>query len=344
MGRYSPRPRRQRREVDTASLPDVGAGPVTDFVGAYAPGSIGNVGPGLDILGLAVAGRGDAVVVRRRDTRGVVLKDPGHPDLPNDAEHHTAAIAAHEVLKRAGAEDVGLEVTVRKGLPLSGGQGGSAASAVAAAVATNGLLNNPLWPTGLVSACLVAEERVSGRCVDNIAASLLGGMILIRANDPLELVKLPVPQELRLVLALPDYQLRTAVGRASLPDSVPLGIALHQAAQVGALVAACFQRDLGLLGRAIDDRVAEPSRAPLLPGFRAVKEAATAAGAMGVSISGSGPTVFALAHSAASGQRIADAMADAYLREGFQSTTRIANVDHLGARLIPEESAIPQEI
>ena len=316
---------------------------MTDLVGAYAPGSIGNVGPGLDILGMAIVGRGDVVVVRRLSTPGVHLKDSGHPDLPTDPERHTAAIAAREVLKQTGLEDeVGLELTVRKGLPLAGGQGGSAASAVAAAVATNGLLNNPLWPTGLVSACLVAEERVSGRCIDNIAASLLGGMILIRSNNPLELVKLPVPHELRLVLALPNYQLETSVGRACLPDSVPLSIALHQAAQVGALVAACYQRDLGLLGRAIDDRVAEPARASLLPGFRQVKEAAIAAGAMGVSISGSGPTVVALAHSEASGKRIEEAMAGAYLKEGFESVTRVANVDHLGARLIPEESSVPQ--
>ncbi len=317
---------------------------MTDLVSAYAPGSIGNVGPGLDILGLAIAGRGDVVVARRLSTPGVRIKDPGHPDLPTDPERHTSGIAAHEVLKQAGVEgEVGLELSVRKGLPLAGGQGGSAASAVAAAVATNGLLNNPFWQTGLVSACLVAEERVSGPSIDNIAASLLGGMILVRSNNPLELVKLPVPHDLRMVLALPEYQLETAVGRASLPDSVPLGIALHQAAQVGALVAACYQRDLGLLGRAIDDRVAEPARASLLPGFREVKAAALAAGAMGVSISGSGPTVFALAHSEASGQRIEEAMTEAYRQAGFESATRVADVDHLGARLIPEESAVPQE-
>lgn len=315
---------------------------MTDRVGAYAPGSIGNVGPGLDILGMAVAGRGDAVIVRRMSSPGVHIKDPGHPDLPSDPAHHTSAIAALEVLKRAGMEkEVGLEISVRKGLPLSGGQGGSAASAVAAAVATNGLLNNPLWPTGLVSACLVAEEHVSGACIDNIAASLLGGMILIRSSSPLELVKLPVPQELRMVLALPDYTLDTAVGRASLPDSIPLGIAIHQAAQVGALVAACYQRDLGLLGRAIDDRIAEPARTRLLPGFPEVKAAAIAAGAMGVSISGSGPTVFALAHSEASAKRIEEAMAEAYSKAGFDSKTRLADVDHLGARLIPEESVVP---
>jgi homoserine kinase len=292
-----------------------------------------------------VAGRGDTVSVRSVERPGVTIKDPGHKDLPTDPEGHTAAIAASEVLRLAGASgDVGLEVSVRKGLSLTAGQGGSAASAVAAAVATNGLLNNPLWPSGLVAACLAAEERVSGPCYDNIAASLLGGLILIRSTDPLEMVKLPVPQSLRMALVLPNYQVRTSLGRSRLPDSVPLGISMYQAAQVGALVAACFQRDLGLLGRAIEDRIALPSRLDLFPGFSAARKAALDAGALGVSISGSGPTAFALADSESSGLRIADTMSEAYLAAGFDCSARVAQVDHLGARLIPAERAVPQEI
>jgi len=318
---------------------------LTDVVSAYAPGSIGNVGPGFDVLGLAVAGRGDTVTIRRVAPPGVTVKDPGHTDLPHDPEEHTAAIAAAEVLRLAGAADeVGLEISVRKGLSLTAGQGGSAASAVAAAVATNGLLNNPLWPSSLVAACLKAEERVAGPCYDNIAASLLGGLILIRSTDPLEMVKLPVPQSLRLALVLPDYQVRTALGRSRLPDSVPLGISMYQAAQVGALVAACFQRDLGLLGRSIEDRIALPSRLDLFPGFPAAREAAIEAGALGVSVSGSGPTAFALCDSESAGLRVAGAMSEAYEAAGFGCSARIAHVDYLGARLIPTERAVPQEI
>jgi homoserine kinase len=317
---------------------------VTERVGAYAPGSIGNVGPGFDILGMAIAGRGDTAIVERKDEPGVSIKDPGHADLPTDPERHTAAIAAAEVLKLAGVQDeTGIELTVRKGLSLTAGQGGSAASAVAAAVATNGLLHNPLWPTGVVEACLTAEEKVSGRCIDNVAASLFGGLVLVRSEQPLEIVKLPVPPNLRMVLALPDYQLETSVGRSCIPDSIPLVIAMHQAAQVGALVAACYQRDLALLGRAIDDRIAEPSRAQLLPGFREAKAAALEAGALGVSVSGSGPSAFALAHTESSGQSIAEAMAHAYSKAGFDCSTRVTHVDHLGARLVPEASLVAPE-
>jgi len=315
---------------------------MNDRILAFAPGSIGNVGPGLDILGLAVAGRGDVVVAQRRP-RDVVILDPGHADLPTDPDRHSAGIAAREVLARAGvADEMGVALTVRKGLPLLGGQGGSAASAVAAAVATNGLLENPLWPTELIGACLVAEERVSGRHADNVAPSLLGGLVLLRMQDPLEIIKLPVPQHLRLVLAQPDYRISTAEGRSRLPATVPLATALHQAAQVAALVAACYQRDLGLFGRALDDRIAEPARIGILPGFAEAKAAAIEAGAMGCSVSGSGPTIFALAHSDTVGEQVAEAIRTAYQSVGHTCTTRVAKVDHLGARLIREESPVPQ--
>jgi homoserine kinase len=263
---------------------------------AFAPGGVGNIGPGLDILGLALAGRGDTVRAEWADERGIRILDSGHPDLPVDAAHHTAGLAAVAVLERAGdqrSRNRGMALTVQKGLPLSGGQGGSAASAVAAAVAVNALLGNPLDRLALVSACLEAEEGVSGRHADNIAPSLLGGIVLIRSVEPLDLVQLPVPDELCVVVALPDQQLRTSHSRSVLPAAIPREVALHQAAQVGAMVAALASGDYALLGRAIDDRIAEPARAELLPGFRHATQAALAAGALGSSISGGGPPAVA---------------------------------------------------
>ncbi|HEU5171822.1 MAG TPA: hypothetical protein VFU46_14840, partial [Gemmatimonadales bacterium] len=212
--------------------------PTPARVRAFAPGSVGNVGPGLDILGLAVAGAGDEVLVERIEGGTIVLRDAGHPDLPADPARNTAALAAGGVLQRAGAGRVGLAVSVRKGLPLSGGQGGSAASAVAAAVAANHLLGDPLDRGSLLTACLAAEERVAGRHADNVAPSLLGGMVLVRALEPPDVVCLPVPLDLRVVLAHPDQRLPTRDARAVLPRQVPTELALYQAAQVAAMVAA----------------------------------------------------------------------------------------------------------
>jgi homoserine kinase len=304
---------------------------------AFAPGGVGNVGPGLDIIGLALAGEGDTVRAEWSGTPGVQILDSGHRDLPRDADRHTSGLAARAVLERAGDRrslERGIRLTVRKGLPLSGGQGGSAASAVAAAVAVNALLGNPLDRLELVSASLAAEERVSGRHADNIAPSLLGGIVLIRSLEPLDLVELPVPDELLVVVARPDQQLRTAEARSVLPSEISRAVAVHQAAQVGAMIAALASGDYALLGRAIDDRIAEPARARLLPGFREAKQAALAAGALGSSISGSGPTAFALVRGPEAGKRVGDAMAAAYAACGHRSEVRVARIDREGARIV----------
>lgn len=304
---------------------------------AFAPGGVGNIGPGLDILGLALDGPGDTVQVEWTDTPGIRIRDPGHPDLPRNPARHTAGLAAQAVLDRAGDERCrkrGIDLTVRKGLPLSGGQGGSAASAVASAVAVNTLLGSPLNRFDLLGAALDAEEGVSGRHADNIAPALLGGIVLVRSLDPLDLVELPIPEELRVVLARPHQQLRTAEARRVLPARVSRATALHQAAQVGAMVAALASGDYALLGRAIDDRIAEPVRHGLLPGFREAKRAALNAGALGSSISGSGPTAFALVCGSDSGERVAAAMSAAYTACGHRSDVRVARIDREGARIV----------
>jgi homoserine kinase len=316
-------------------------------VTAFAPGGVGNVGPGLDILGLALTGGGDTVRAEWQEAPGIHILAPGHHELPSDPSRHTSGLAARAVLQLADTHrqvHQGIALTVHKGLPLSGGQGGSAASAVAAAVAVNALLGNPLDRLTLIGACLAAEESVSGRHADNIAPSLLGGIVLIRSLEPLDLIELPIPDELCVVVALPDQRLRTKEARAVLPEQVSRSVALHQAAQVGAMIAALATADYALLGRAIDDRIAEPVRAGLLPGFYEAKEAALAAGALGSSISGSGPSAFALVRGPAVGKRVSEAMAAAYAGSGQPCRVRIARIDREGARLIDGAEAPGSEV
>lgn len=308
---------------------------VLDSASAFAPGSVGNLGPGLDILGLALEGPGDTVTITRSRHPGLRVVEPGHPALPTDPGRHSAAIAARAVLARAGGDpSLGVELRVAKGLPLAGGQGGSAASAAAGAVAMNALLGGPLSTDHLILAAVEAEAVVAGRHADNVAPSILGGLVLIRSLDPPDFIRLPVPTALWVVLAHPDQQLRTAEGRASLPDAVPRDLALHQAAQVAAIVAGALQDDAALLGRAIDDRIAEPARAPLLPGFLEAKRAALTTGALGCSISGSGPTAFALVSSEEEGQRVGEAMRTAYGAAGVGCTFRVNRPDLRGARVL----------
>ncbi len=300
---------------------------------AVAPGGIGNVGPGLDLLGVAVTGPADAVTARLVAGTGVRMDDPGHPDLPTDATLHASGIAATEVLRRCGIHDVGIALTVEKGLPLAGGQGGSAASAVAGAVATNALLGTPLAPPDVLAAALVAEEQLAGRHIDNLAPALFGGLLLIRSIEPLDVVRIPTPPALRFVLVHPEMQLRTADARAVLPATIDRATALAQVTAVAAFVAAMYAGDLDRVRGTIDDRIAEPARAALLPGFAAGKAAALAAGALGCSISGGGPSAFALADGDAHAQVVLDAMLAAYVAAGVRATGRIAEVDHQGARV-----------
>lgn len=297
---------------------------------AIAPGSVGNVGPGLDILGLAVAGDGDEVCIEWRDDRAIVIAEPGHTDLPGDPAEHTAAIAAAAVLRHAGVER-GLTLWIRKGLPLSGGQGGSAASAVAGAVAADFLVESKLGTAVLLECALEAESKVSGRHADNLAPSLLGGLVLVRSIAPMDVICLPVPPSLRVVLVLPDQRLQTRDARNVLPQSVSRDQALAQAANIAAMVAGACLGDLALLGRSLDDQIAEPARAHLLPGFREAKAAALVAGALGCSISGAGPTAFALVDSEERGVLVAERMIAAYRAAGVEATARVASVDLEGA-------------
>lgn len=302
---------------------------------ATAPGGIGNLGPGLDVLGCAIAGRRDEVIAEWSEIPGVTLLDAGHPDLPTSPGKHTAAIAASAVMRTAmdagAAMDApGIALTVRKGLPLSGGQGGSAASAVAGAAAADGLIQAMLSVEQLLQCCLVAEATVAGRHLDNIAPAMLGGIVLVRSIDPVDVIRLPVPTGLCLVLAHPAQRLSTASSRRALPAEVALGAVTHQLAQVAAMVAACFLDDLALFGKSIDDRIAEPARAALIPGFVEAKGAALGAGALGASISGAGPTAFAIASDSEAGERVAEAMHAAYAAQGIACTTIVTEIDREG--------------
>ena len=306
-------------------------------VRAFAPGTVANLGPGLDILGLAVEGAGDTVVIERSAAPGIVIRDSGHPDIPRDAARNTAGIAAAKVLEHTGQSAMGLVIDVVKGLPLSGGQGGSAASAAAAAVAVNALLGSPLPKADLLPACLAAEEAVAGRHADNVAAALFGGVILVRSLDPLDVVALPFPDDLLVVLVAPEQRLRTAEARAALPASVERGLALAQAAHVGAIVAALASGNFSLLSRSVEDRIAEPARAPLLPGFSEAKAAALEAGALGCSISGAGPAAFAFARGKDSASRIGEAMIAAYESRGVAARARTCRIDARGARVLEQK-------
>jgi homoserine kinase len=301
-------------------------------VTCYAPGSTSNVGPGFDCLGIAVAGMGDRVSVACAGGPGVRILSVSDPRVPVDPARNTAALAAAEVLRRAGRTDVGLELRVEKGLPLAGGLGGSAASAVAGAFAANVLLGSPLDGGALLLSALEAEAVVAGRHPDNAAPSLLGGAVVVLGVEPLRYVRVSVHPSLRLVLAIPGYGVETSRARAVLPASVARADAVGQASALAGLVLALERGDGKLLRESMVDRVAEPARIPLYPGYARAREAALAAGAHGVAVSGAGPALLAIT-AGGTEEAVGRALVSAYEREGVAAALHVAGVDRDGARV-----------
>ncbi len=301
-------------------------------VRAFAPATVANLATGFDVLGLAIEGAGDTVHARRAPGDGVRLVEVRGDDgqLPTDGRN-TAVLAAEATLERAGLA-VGVEMVLEKGLPIGSGLGSSAASAAAAAFAVNRLLGSPLRKPDLVEACLAAEEAVSGRHADNVAPALLGGLVLVRSVSPLDLVRLPVPAGLTVVVVTPAISLETRAARAALPDQVPLSAMVQNSANIAGLVAACFADDLALIGRCLVDEVVTPARAALIPGAQAAMDAALDAGAVGSSISGAGPSVFALCRSPRSAQEVARAMQGAFAAAGHEGRLLVSPADCPGAR------------
>ena len=301
-------------------------------VTCYAPGSTSNVGPGFDCFGIAVAGMGDRVSAACAGGPGVRVLSVSDPRVPADSARNTAALAAAEVLRRAGRPDVGLELRVEKGLPLAGGLGGSAASAVAGAFAANALLGSPLDAGALLLSALEAEAAVAGRHPDNAAPSLLGGAVLVLGVEPLRYARISVHPSLRIVLVIPAYGVETSRARAVLPASVARADAVGQASSLAGLVLGLERGDGELLRSAMVDRIAEPARIPLYPGYARAREAGLAAGAHGVAVSGAGPALLAITAEGTE-EAVGRALVSAYEREGVAAALHVVGVDREGARM-----------
>jgi homoserine kinase len=266
-----------------------------DSARAFAPASVGNVAIGFDILGFSVGAIGDRATVRRTDAAGVRIAAIRGvaADLPLEAAKNTAGRAL-EAMREALGLSYGLELELDKGIPLSSGLGGSAASAVAAVVAANALLPEPCTQLQLLKFAMQGEKVASGSLhVDNISPSLFGGLVLTVGIDQPRVKQIPVPAAVRAVVVHPHMFLSTREARAILKTSVPMKDFVWQTANLAGFISGCYTNDLDLLRESFEDVVIEPQRAALIPGFSNVRRAAMSAGALGCSISGAGPTVFA---------------------------------------------------
>lgn len=300
---------------------------------AFSPASVGNAAVGFDILGHAIAGVGDTVTVRRIAAPEVRINAiRGTPfALPLHAPDNTAG-AALIALREALALPFGFEVEIDKGIALGSGMGGSAASCVAALVAANALLDAPLPREALYPFALEGEAVASGgRHGDNLGPMLLGGLVLSTAE---RLVPIPVPDAWHSLLVHPEAVLETRRARAALQGSYALGEFVEQSANLALVLSGCFTADASLVRAGLRDVLVEPRRAGLIGGFHAARDAALAAGAMGASISGAGPSVFAWFERRDAALAAQAAVQQAFADAGFDSQGWVSPLNAPGAHLL----------
>ena len=302
---------------------------------AFAPACIGNVGVGFDILGHTMAGAGDRAEVQRID-EPVVRIAAIHgkvTELPLEPQRNTAGAALLSMRKALGLRH-GFELVLHKGIALGSGMGGSAASCVAALVAANALLERPLPPEALYEFALDGEAVASGsRHGDNLAPMLLGGLVLAA---PSRLVRIPVPAAWHCALVHPHYVLETRTARAALVGDYKLAEFVAQSANLALLLAGCYRGDAALVRDGLKDVLVEPRRASLVPNFARVKQAGLDHAALGVSISGAGPSVFGWYQRRADAEAAAAAMQAAFAEAGLGSDSFVAPIDGPAAALLDD--------
>ncbi|MEY4925763.1 MAG: hypothetical protein RI894_199 [Bacteroidota bacterium] len=302
---------------------------------AFAPATVANVACGFDVLGFAINGIGDEILVRKTgDSKGLritqITGDKGK--LPLDVERNTAGVAALRLLEFVGLADMGIEMQIRKKMPFGSGLGSSAASAVAGAFIVNQLLDNPLPKRELLPFAGMGEAVASGGLhLDNVAPSMLGGFIFCRDSQTTDVHRLYAPNGLFATVIYPHVQILTKDARAILKPDVSLKNAIQQNANLGGLIIGLFNNDLELISRSLHDVLIEPQRAALIPHFHEVKEAAINSGVLGCSISGAGPSIFALSKNSAIAENAAQAMQAIFTQNKIKSTIYVSAINNEGA-------------
>jgi homoserine kinase len=305
-------------------------------VKTYAPASISNLGAGFDVIGVAIERPGDYVTARRTEAPGIDFTlDGDGKDLPIIGKENVACHVASLMIDEL-RPPFGIKLTLHKRMPIGSGLGSSAASSVAAVMAVNALLSKPLKKPDLLRFAIEGERKVTNATHgDNVAPSLFGGACIVRNYDPIDIVTIPIKNDIVWAIIHPKIVVRTQEARALLPESVPLQTAVRHWGNVGGLSVGLMTGNAELLGKCTEDLVAEPVRAHLIPGFHEVRKAAFDAGAFGCTLSGSGPSMFAVTASIPKARKIARAMQNR-MREiaGIESDIYVSRINKQGAQVV----------
>lgn len=305
-------------------------------VTAFAPATVANVSCGFDILGFSVNQLGDTVTVEFSDKDGIEIKSitGDNGKLPYDSLKNVCAVSIQAMLDSLGKEE-NFCLFLKKGLPLGSGLGSSAASSVAAVVAANKLLGSPFTKKELLPFAMEGERVACGSAhADNVAPCLLGGMIAIRDYETLDLIQLPVPENLYVTLIHPNYELNTSDSRRVLKKNISLQDSRTQSGNLTGLIAGLFTNDFNLIKRSLKDVIAEPSRAVLIPEFYNVRKSILEIGALGSGISGSGPTIFILSPNEDIAKKVETTCLAIYGKIDLEIDSLVSSINTQGSQII----------
>lgn len=308
-----------------------------DQIKVFAPATVANVACGFDVMGFALESIGDEITVSKTNTHGLIITEiTGCEGLPTNPEKNVATVAVQALLDSLDEKpDFGFEFKLFKNVAGGSGLGSSASSSSAAVFAVNELLGKPYTKKELVTFAMEGEKAASGiPHADNVAPSLLGGFTLVRAYDPLDVIKLDYPENLYATIIHPQIEIKTSDSKKILKREITLKDAITQWGNVGGLVAGLAKGDYDLIGRSLKDVIAEPVRSMLIPLFNEAKQSAMVEGALGCSISGSGPSIFALSKYKSTAEKVGLAFKNIYHSNDINANVYISGINSIGAEVI----------
>jgi homoserine kinase len=306
------------------------------YIKIFSPATVANVSCGFDSLGFAVDAIGDEMTFAKTQEKGVKITNITGANLTYNVDENAASAVVKKMLHEANV-DFGISLTIHKGFSPGSGLGSSAASAAGAAFGANKLLGNRYSELELTKFAMFGEKIACGSAIaDNVAAAIYGGFVLVRSFNPLEIIKLPVPNELRVVAIHPQIEVKTKNARAVLPTKIPLKDAVTQWANVGGLISGLYTDTYSLISNSLVDIIVEPARKPLIPFFDTVKNSALKAGALGAGISGSGPTIFALCKGDEIAENVYKNIQESYKNTGIDFEMFISKVNQKGIKILEE--------
>ena len=300
----------------------------------FSPGTVSNVSCGFDVLGFCLDTVGDEMVVRISSEKGIRITKIEGFDLPFETHKNVAGVSAQALIDDL-KPDCGFEIEIYKFIKPGSGIGSSAASAAGSVFAINELMGRPYTKTELTRFAMKGEALASqSEHADNLAPAIFGGFTLVKSLCPLEILELPIPDELYATIIHPQIEIKTVEARAILPKSVPLQDAIAQWSNLGSLVHALHNGDYELLQRSLHDTIGEPYRSKLIPHFEDIKLATLASGALGIGISGSGPSIFALSKGEKTAKAVEHSMRKVYTKTTVQFETYVSKINPKGIKII----------